>query len=40
MTTWFATERRTVPMVVVTTALLLFLSFLFFEERPGVASVG
>jgi len=32
ITIWFATDRRTMPMVVVTTALLLFLSF--FDDLP------
>jgi hypothetical protein len=38
-TTWFGTERRSVPIVVVVTPELLALSF-FEEDLPGVVFVG
>ena len=41
ITTWFGTERRIMPMVVmVMLGLLFLLLLLFLEDRPGVASVG
>jgi hypothetical protein len=38
-TTWFGTDRRMEPIVVVVIPVLV-LFLLFFEDLPGVASVG
>jgi hypothetical protein len=40
ITTWFGTERRIMPMVVVTTALLALLFFVLDDRPPLPESTG